>query len=84
MTSETMPLASASARKPSMIPSGGRGVSIIWMRSRGILPVSFFSAIVALHSSYFCIRWFRLVPSSSRIDKSMILFALIDPSFLSM
>jgi hypothetical protein len=46
ITSETMPLASPSARKSSMIPSGGRGVSILRMRSRAILPVSFRSAIV--------------------------------------
>lgn len=33
--------------------------------------------------SYFCVRWFLLVPSSSRIDKSTTLLALIAPSFLS-
>src|SRR5688500_12976584 len=45
ITSETMPLASPSARKPSMMPCGGRGVSIKRIRSVLILPVSFFCVI---------------------------------------
>jgi hypothetical protein len=45
ITSETIPLASPSARNPSMTPSGESGVSMDRMRSRAILPVSFFSAI---------------------------------------
>ena len=42
-----------------------------------------FEISISLPHGYLCARWFRLVPSSSRIDKSTTLLALIEPSFLS-
>ncbi len=45
ITSDTMPVASPSARKPSITPCGGRGTCISLMFSRAMRPVRRFSDI---------------------------------------
>ena len=64
ITSDTMPVASPSARKPSITPCGGRGTCISLMFSRAMRPVRRFSDMVAPVQS----RWMfaRLITADSR------------------